>query len=144
VNNDSILVEIPFSGRSIDPILLFRTEKPLPMSHSEKNDIFDQLFSVLCDRQKNPSEKSYTASLFAGGEEKICRKITEESGELVEAAFESGDGADDHLIHETADLLFHAMVLLVQKGLSLDDVREELARRFGISGLEEKSSRSHS
>ena len=114
------------------------------MSHSEKNDIFDQLFSVLCDRQKNPSEKSYAASLFAGGEEKICRKITEESGELVEAAFESGDGADDHLIHETADLLFHAMVLLVQKGLSLDDVREELARRFGISGLEEKSSRSHS
>ena len=114
------------------------------MSNSDKNDIFDQLFTVLCERKSSPSEKSYTASLFAAGEKKICSKITEESGELVEAAFESGDGAAEHLVHETADLFFHAMVLLVQKGLSLDDVRCELSRRFGISGLDEKASRSQS
>ena len=109
------------------------------------SDILDELFSVLKDRKRNPPENSYTSKLYSGGEEKICEKITEEAGELVEAAFESpSPESTKHLVHEAADLWFHTMVLMVHKGVSLDDIRSELGRRFGISGLDEKASRQQS
>lgn len=107
-------------------------------------DVLDSLIAVLQERKSNPSEKSYTSSLFQKGDEKICEKISEEAGELVEAATEQGEGATQHLVHEAADLLFHTMVLLVNKGLTLEDVRQELSRRFGMSGLEEKANRPQS
>lgn len=104
-------------------------------------DILNQLIDVLNDRKNNPTEKSYTASLFAKGSPKICEKISEEANEVIEAAGESGADARSHLIHEIADLWFHTMVLMVHKEMTLDDIQAELARRFGISGLEEKASR---
>lgn len=106
-------------------------------------DVLDQLIRVLQDRKANPSEKSYTASLFEKGDAKICEKITEESAELVEAALESENPSTEHLIHEAADLFFHTFVLLVNRGLTLDAIRDEMERRFGTSGLEEKASRSN-
>lgn len=110
------------------------------MTEKENKDVLDQLIQVLQDRKSNPSEKSYTASLFQKGDVKICEKISEEAGELVEAALSKD--SEEHLIHEAADLFFHSMVLLVNHGLTLDSVRDELERRFGVSGLEEKASRS--
>src|SRR5205085_10411008 len=92
-------------------------------------------------RQARPNEKSYTASLLAGGVEKIGRKITEEAAEVVGAAGESGDEGRKHLVHEAADLIYHLFVMLAARGATLDEVEAELARRFGISGLEEKASR---
>lgn len=92
-------------------------------------------------RKQNPSEKSYTSQLLIGGTERIGSKITEEAAEVVEAAGESDDPGRLHLVREAADLVYHLLVMLAHRGSSLADVEAELARRFGISGLEEKASR---
>jgi phosphoribosyl-ATP pyrophosphohydrolase len=78
------------------------------------------------------------AKLYSKGLDSILKKIGEEATETVMAA---KDGDADQIIYETADLWFHTMVLLAQQGLSPDDVLNELDRRFGLSGLEEKASR---
>lgn len=67
--------------------------------------------------------------------------MIEEAGELVEAAGEPGDEGRSHLIYEAADLMYHTLVLLQSRGVEFAEVEAELARRFGISGLEEKASR---
>jgi phosphoribosyl-ATP pyrophosphohydrolase len=65
----------------------------------------------------------------------------EEAAEVVAAASESGEVGQTHLVHEAADLVYHLMVLLAERGVGWQQIGEELARRFGISGLEEKASR---
>jgi phosphoribosyl-ATP pyrophosphohydrolase len=106
--------------------------------------VFEQLAAVIASRQADPSEKSYTSQLLAGGVPKIGAKITEEAGEVVEAASEPGEPGRQHFIHEAADLTYHLLVLLACKSVALAEVEAELARRFGISGLEEKASRGKS
>jgi len=91
--------------------------------------------------EKFGSEKSYTAELLSGGVEKIGGKILEEAAELIDAAGETEDEGHQHMIHEAADLLYHTLVLLAARGVRLAEVEAELARRFGVSGLEEKASR---
>jgi phosphoribosyl-ATP pyrophosphohydrolase len=86
-------------------------------------------------------EKSYTAKLLAGGVTKIGPKVTEEAAELVEAAAEPGDEGRAHFVYEAGDLLYHTLVLLRWRGVDLAEVEQELARRFGVSGLDEKASR---
>ncbi|MES1927118.1 phosphoribosyl-ATP diphosphatase [Salinisphaera sp. T31B1] len=102
-------------------------------------DIFTALDNALAQRRQADPAKSYTASLYAGGTSAINTKITEEAGEVVEAALEDDDA---HLVHEVADLWFHCMVLLQSRGLDVKAVEDELARRFGISGIQEKAARS--
>lgn len=85
--------------------------------------------------------KSWTAKLLAGGVDKIGPKVTEEAGELVEAAHEPGDEGREHFVYEAADLLYHTMVLCRWRGVELAEIEQELARRFGTSGLAEKASR---
>jgi phosphoribosyl-ATP pyrophosphohydrolase len=92
-------------------------------------------------RKAQPLEKSYTCKLLAGGVEKIGRKITEEAAEVVEASGEAGDEGRQHLVREAADLIYHLLVMLACRETRLEEVEAELARRFGISGLEEKASR---
>ncbi|MCG8585009.1 MAG: phosphoribosyl-ATP diphosphatase [Pirellulales bacterium] len=108
------------------------------------DDVLDQLMTVINGRKGESAETSYTAKLLAGGVDRIGAKVTEEAAELVEAAGESGDEGREHFIYEAADLVYHAMVLLAHRDVSLDDVRRELVRRFGVSGLEEKASRDNS
>jgi len=84
------------------------------------------LFDVIEDRKNNPSEKSYTASLFAEGLPKIAQKIGEEGTEVVVAALAQDD---QRLIEEVADLTYHTLVLLVARGLSLADIQAELEKR---------------
>jgi phosphoribosyl-ATP pyrophosphohydrolase len=96
---------------------------------------------VVRERRDAPSPDSYTCRLFQGGLEKIGGKVTEEAAEVVEAAGEPGDEGRTHLIREAADLLYHVLVLLAARNADLRDVEAELARRFGISGLEEKAGR---
>ncbi len=100
--------------------------------------ILSDLFRVLLERKSAPPEKSYVASLYAKGLEKILGKVDEECGELIEAARDKGR---KEIVHETADLLFHTMVLLAERGISAEEVYSELNRRFGTSGLEEKRRR---
>ena len=84
------------------------------------------LFDVIEDRKKNPSEKSYTASLLAEGLPKIAQKVGEEATEVLVAALAQ---EDQRLIEELADLTYHTLVLIAARGLSLADVLSELERR---------------
>ena len=102
---------------------------------------FEHLMATIEDRKANPPERSYTTSLFQGGVEKIGGKILEEANEVVEAAAESGAAGRSHLVHESADLIYHLFVMLAQRDVKLDEVEAELRRRFGVSGLDEKAAR---
>jgi len=95
-------------------------------------------------RAKKPNPKSYTSQLLEGGVPKIGAKIVEEAAELVEAAGEPGQAGQEHFIREAGDLFYHLLVMLCHKNCNLFDVEAELARRFGVSGLEEKASRKKS
>ena len=99
--------------------------------------------AVVEDRKAHPSEKSYTHRLLLGGVAKIGEKITEEAAEVIEAAGEPGEEGRQHLVREAADLVYHLFVMLAHREVGLTDVEAELARRFGISGLDEKASRPH-
>lgn len=101
----------------------------------------DKLERTIAARAASPNEKSYTSQLLAGGVEKIGAKIVEEAAEVVEAAGEPGKKGGDHFVREVGDLVYHLLVLMQLKKCSLADLEAELARRFGVSGLEEKASR---
>jgi phosphoribosyl-ATP pyrophosphohydrolase len=103
--------------------------------------ILAQLMAVIEDRKINPPAKSYTTTLFAGGVAKIGKKITEEAAEVIEAAGESGEEGRAHLIREASDLIYHLFVMLGHRDIKLAEVEAELAKRFGISGLDEKAGR---
>ncbi|MEN8176159.1 MAG: phosphoribosyl-ATP diphosphatase [Pseudomonadota bacterium] len=102
------------------------------------SDVLEQLEAVLAERKSASPDESYVASLYAKGIDKILKKVGEEATETVIAA-KAGD--PKQVIHESADLLFHLMVMLNHLGLSQADVMQELERRFGLSGLEEKAAR---
>jgi phosphoribosyl-ATP pyrophosphohydrolase len=103
-----------------------------------KNDVLSELAGTLESRKNAAPDSSYVASLYDKGLDEILKKIGEEATEVVIAA---KSGEKTAIIHETADLWFHTLVMLAQQGLSPDDILSELARRFGLSGLEEKASR---
>lgn len=109
---------------------------------SDPGSIFARLMAVIEDRKANPSQKSYTNTLLAGGTEKIGRKIHEEAAEIVDAAGEPGDAGRDHTVSEAADCIYHLFVLLAHREIRLAQVEAELERRFGTSGLDEKAARS--
>lgn len=102
------------------------------------NDILAELTKVLVKRRQADPAESYVAGLYAKGLEAILAKVEEESAEVLDAA-RTGD--DAHLIHEVADLWFHSLVMLIHRDLAPQQVLEELQRRFGLSGLDEKASR---
>jgi phosphoribosyl-ATP pyrophosphohydrolase len=102
------------------------------------NEILQRLTETIESRKQAASETSYVSKLFSKGEDAILKKIGEEATEVILA---SKEGDRTHLVYETADLWFHCMVLLAQHGLSTDDVLHELARREGISGIDEKATR---
>jgi len=127
-----------------------------------ETDTFTQLMDTILQRKAHPSDESYTNKLLTGGCEKIGRKILEEAAEVVDAGkkfqTEPGtpltdqerkdgkvagkvEGTKDHIIYEAGDLIYHLWVLLAHFDIPLDQVRGELARRFGQSGLSEKASR---
>jgi phosphoribosyl-ATP pyrophosphohydrolase len=101
-------------------------------------DALDRLEATIRDRLAAGGDASYVARLAAKGRAKIAQKVGEEAVETVIAAIEDDPKA---LVSEAADLLFHLLVLLNQSGTGIDAVRAELARREGVSGLEEKASR---
>ena len=102
------------------------------------DQILRDLAEVLEQRKSAEADSSYVASLYDKGLDAILKKIGEEATETVMAA---KDGDKDKLVYEVADLWFHTLVLLAQEDLKPDDVLQELARRFGVSGHDEKASR---
>ncbi len=89
-------------------------------------DTLSQLFQIICDRRDNPTESSYTSKLFAGGDNKILKKIGEESAEVVMAC---KDDEPDAIAGEVADLLYHTMVALAHHDVDLKAVYRKLQER---------------
>lgn len=107
------------------------------------SNVLERLAEVLEARKNADPDSSYVASLHARGLNKILEKVGEECTETLLAAKDaehSGETAD--VVYETADLWFHTLVMLSRLGLGPEDVLDELARRFDLSGLEEKAARS--
>jgi len=102
------------------------------------NDTLQQLADILELRKLESADKSYVASLYAKGLDTILKKVGEEATETVIAA---KNGDKEQIIYETADLWFHCLVMLADQGLGPNDVLQELQRRFGLSGLDEKAQR---
>jgi phosphoribosyl-ATP pyrophosphohydrolase len=107
------------------------------------SDLLERLAQVLEERKQADPESSYVASLHAKGLNKILEKVGEECTETLLAAKDAERSGDtSHLVYETADLWFHSLVMLSRLGLGPKDILDELGRRFDLSGLEEKASRS--
>jgi len=102
------------------------------------SDVLNQLAEILEQRKQESPDSSYVASLYDKGLDTILKKIGEEATETVIAA---KDGDKEQIVYETADLWFHCLVMLADQGLSPNDVLNELQRRFGLSGLDEKAQR---
>lgn len=100
--------------------------------------IIDAVYQVILDRKGNPAESSYTASLMQKGIDRILKKVGEEATEVVIAA---KGGTRDEIVCETTDLIFHLLVMLGYHDIPPEAVFDELRRRFGRSGLDEKASR---
>lgn len=105
---------------------------------SDQEDILQRLARVIRIRKEQDPDQSYVASLFKKGKRKIAEKLGEEA---VELAVASVSREKQDVVAESADLIFHLLILLEASGLSLEDVRDELARREGLSGIEEKRRR---
>ena len=109
--------------------------------NGDMQTILTELEAVLTERKTAAADSSYVASLYAKGIDTILKKIGEEATETVIA----GKAEDkQQIIYEMADLWFHCLVFLSQQGLSHEQVLNELARRFGLSGIDEKNSRKNS
>lgn len=104
-------------------------------------DVLDRLMEQIQQRARTRPPESYTTKLIEGGVDKMGAKIMEEAGEVVDAAKTSTSPDNNHLIYEACDVIYHLWVLLGSRGIHVDDLRSELARREGTSGLEEKRKR---
>lgn len=114
------------------------------MTDMKLETVLKQLDQILAERKSASAEDSYVASLHQRGLNKILEKVGEEATETILAARDANDDSSkiDALVSETADLWFHTLVMLSNLGADSDAVLAELASRFDISGLEEKSNRS--
>lgn len=109
------------------------------------SDVLSALAAVLEERKQASPDSSYVASLYHKGLNKILEKVGEECTETLIAAKDAQQtGETTDLVYETADLWFHTLVMLAHFNLQPEDVLNELARRFNLSGLAEKAARSQS
>lgn len=100
--------------------------------------VIDTLYHTIQEKKNDDPTKSYTAKLLQGKQNSMLKKIVEESGEFT---FAIKDNDTEEIIYEAADITYHVLVALASKNISPDRVKQELARRFGMSGIEEKNSR---
>ena len=146
-DNDTILLKVAqigvacHTGRKscfYKSILKDREILKKEINLDDKYSVIDKLFHTIEEKKNSNKRKSYTASLFAKGENSILKKIVEEAGEFT---FAIKDNNEDEIIYECADLVYHSLVALSYSKINPDRVKQELQRRFGISGIEEKNSR---
>lgn len=104
------------------------------------NDIIYRLYQVLLERRQADPEQSYVASLYEKGIDKIAGKLSEETAETIVEAVRGDRG---RITGESADLIFHLMVLWAHSGVTPEEVFAELERRFGAGGIEEKQKRNN-
>ena len=107
---------------------------------NDSSEILERLYSVIESRKGGDPKSSYTARLLSQGTPEIAKKVGEEAVETITAALAA---EDQHIIAESADLLYHLLVLWAEKGISPEDVWAELLRRERSSGIDEKAARTH-
>ncbi|MFA6143481.1 MAG: bifunctional phosphoribosyl-AMP cyclohydrolase/phosphoribosyl-ATP diphosphatase HisIE [Sulfurimonas sp.] len=100
--------------------------------------IIDDLYHTILERKNSDPNTSWTAKLLSKGDNAILKKVVEEAGEF---AFAVKDDNENEIIYECADLVYHVLVALGHKNISPDRIKQELARRVGVSGIAEKNSR---
>lgn len=103
-------------------------------------DVIDQLYHTIQERKQSDPNHSYVAKLLHGKENSMLKKVAEEAAEFC---FAIKDNDTEEAVYEAADLLFHALVALGHRNIHPDRVKQELARRFGLSGITEKNAREH-
>ena len=101
-------------------------------------DIIDAVYQVILERKNSPAETSYTSSLMKKGLDTVLKKVGEEAAELIIAG---KGGSREQIVYEAADVIFHMLVLLGYYEIDPEEVRGELRKRFGTSGIAEKASR---
>ncbi len=145
-DNDTILLKVKqnggvacHTGRESCFFTSLSTGKEVKEIKKEINySIIDKLYHTILERKGAERESSYTAKLFSKGENTILKKVVEEAGEFC---FAIKDRDEKEIIYEGADLLYHSLVALAIHNINPDRVKQELSKRFGISGIEEKKSR---
>ncbi|PLY07364.1 MAG: bifunctional phosphoribosyl-AMP cyclohydrolase/phosphoribosyl-ATP pyrophosphatase [Arcobacter sp.] len=103
--------------------------------------VIDTLYHIIESRKNDDPKTSYTAKLLKGKQNSMLKKVVEEAGEF---SFAVKDNDEEEIIYEAADLMYHCLVAMSSKNINPDRVKQELARRFGISGIDEKNSRTES
>ena len=114
------------------------TQEPSEPLKTIQYNIYDTIYHVIQERKLADPKTSYVASLIHKGENSILKKVVEEAGELC---FACKDNDEHEIIYEAADLIFHALVALGVKNIHPSRIEDELKRRFGLSGIEEKNNR---
>ncbi len=146
-DNDTILLKVNqtgvacHTGRKSCFFTSMKTNEevlPVEVDTTAAYGVIDTLYHTIQEKKNDDPKKSYTAKLLQGEENSMLKKIVEESGEFT---FAIKDNDTEEIIYEAADITYHVLVALASKNVSPDRVKQELARRFGISGIEEKNSR---
>jgi phosphoribosyl-ATP pyrophosphohydrolase/phosphoribosyl-AMP cyclohydrolase len=144
-DNDTILLKVKQNGpachtgrKSCFFTKLQTGEKVLDKEQEIEYNFIDKLYHTLLDRKNADKKTSYVSSLYHKGENSILKKVVEEAGEFC---FAVKDNEKKDIIYEAADLAFHVLVALAYKNIHPEAILEELKRREGVSGIEEKKSR---
>jgi phosphoribosyl-AMP cyclohydrolase / phosphoribosyl-ATP pyrophosphohydrolase len=109
-----------------------RVDQPGTRTSEAWGGILERLYQTIQDRKRQPSSESYTSKLMDGGIDRVLKKVVEEAGEVVLAG---KGGKKEEIVYETADLLFHTLIALGYHDITLEEVYQELAIRFGKSAL---------
>ncbi len=146
-DNDTILLKVKqtgvacHTGRKTCFFTSIESEKTISDVEVNTNlsyGVLDNLYHIIQERKNSDPNESYTAKLLQGKENSMLKKIVEEAGEFT---FAVKDNDTDEIIYEAADIVYHIMVALASKNVNPDRIKQELSRRFGLSGIEEKNSR---
>lgn len=149
-DNDTILLKVNQEGVACHTgrkscfftnLTTNETISEIQIDTSAAYGVIDTLYHTIQEKKNDDPTKSYTAKLLQGKQNSMLKKIVEESGEFT---FAIKDDNEEEIIYEAADVTYHMLVALASKNISPDRVKQELARRFGISGIEEKNSRINS
>lgn len=149
-DNDTILLKVNQEGVACHTgrkscfftnLTTNETISEIQIDTSAAYGVIDSLYHTIQEKKNDDPTKSYTAKLLQGKQNSMLKKIIEESGEFT---FAIKDNNEEEIIYEAADVTYHMLVALASKNISPDRVKQELARRFGISGIEEKNSRKNS
>lgn len=149
-DNDTILLKVNQKGVACHTgrkscfftnLTTNETISEIEVNTSASYGVIDTLYHTIQKKKNDDPTKSYTAKLLQGKENSMLKKIVEESGEFT---FAIKDNNEEEIIYEAADVTYHMLVALASKNINPDRIKQELARRFGISGIAEKNSRKDS